>query len=193
MYTPPQIEQGDTIKYVEVKAHNYTIKDSSEILNTTFDINGTQQVFLTYNSPVNTTPTFNVTGGTYTLDNSYANGAILSITATGTVTVIVTGTSLEIAEITYLLDDTSIDKGKKISINNPLVNTETEASTLANSLLSLYKKILNYILDWRQDMSYTIGDTIAIEDEFGENQTGIITKQEINYDGTLSGKTEAKG
>ena len=76
-------------------------------------------------------------------------------------------------------------------ITNPLIDI-TLAPTVANWLLTEYKKRFMYEVNWRQNPMLEAGDIVTIEDEFGQDFSARITKQEYNYQGYLSGKTNGK-
>lgn len=80
-----------------------------------------------------------------------------------------------------------------ISIKNTLITNATMANNVAAWILSEYKKRFLYEINWRMNPALEVGDIVTVEDEFGENKTVRITKQEFEYAGYLTGKTNGKG
>jgi len=80
-----------------------------------------------------------------------------------------------------------------VSIKNTLITNSTLANTVATWILTEYKKRFLYEINWRMNPALEVGNIVTVEDEFGENKTVRITKQEFEYAGYLSGKTNGKG
>lgn len=83
--------------------------------------------------------------------------------------------------------------GEKFEINNPLINTQQQASVIAEWMFREYNFIAEYEAKWRQNPAFECGDVLLIEDSFGGMKKSRITKQEFNFSGYLDGSTETKG
>lgn len=95
---------------------------------------------------------------------------------------------------------TLVDPDKPISeqtlavkIENPFVSTLDHATDLANWVLTEIKKRFLYDINWRQNPALESGDIVTVQDDYTENRTVRITKQELSYQGYLSGKTSGRG
>jgi hypothetical protein len=84
-------------------------------------------------------------------------------------------------------------EGIGYEINNPLINTQEQASLIADFMFREYNLIADYTANWRQNPALECGNVILIEDSFSNKQKARITKQEYNFAGYLDGITEAKG
>lgn len=84
-------------------------------------------------------------------------------------------------------------EGIGYEINNPLINTQEQASLVADFMFRDYNLIADYTANWRQNPALECGNVILIEDSFSNKQKARITKQEYNFAGYLDGITEAKG
>ena len=84
-------------------------------------------------------------------------------------------------------------EGIGYEINNPLINTQEQASLVADFMFREYNLIAEYTANWRQNPALECGNVILIEDSFSNKQKARITKQEYNFAGYLDGITEAKG
>ena len=84
-------------------------------------------------------------------------------------------------------------EGIGYEINNPLINTQEQASLVADFMFREYNLIADYTANWRQNPALECGNVILIEDSFSNKQKARITKQEYNFAGYLDGITEAKG
>lgn len=78
------------------------------------------------------------------------------------------------------------------SFRNPCVAPENGASVAA-WLLSGLQRRKNYAVKNRCDPAVEIGDTLRIDDIFGNRETAVVTGIEIDYDGTLSAVTKGVG
>jgi hypothetical protein len=77
--------------------------------------------------------------------------------------------------------------------NNTLINNDIQAVNVANWILEQKNYRAIYSSNWRGNPSHELGDIVTIEDSYGQNKNTIITKNEIEYAGYLSAKTEARG
>lgn len=97
---------------------------------------------------------------------------------------------------TYILTDPLKPSGESvlsITVDNPLIDTLALAQNVANWLLTEYKKRFIYEINWRMNPALETGDIVAVEDDYSENKTMMITKNEFQYAGYLSGKTNGRG
>lgn len=77
--------------------------------------------------------------------------------------------------------------------SNTLINTATQATNVANWLLRQRTYRAKYSLNWRGNPAHELNDVITIETTYGTAKKAIITKNNIEYAGYFSAKTEAKG
>jgi hypothetical protein len=80
-----------------------------------------------------------------------------------------------------------------VKITNGLITDAGIAEDVAIWLLAEYKKRYLYEVNWRMNPSLEAGDIVTVEDDFGEDKTMRITKQEFSFQGYLGGKTSGKG
>lgn len=76
---------------------------------------------------------------------------------------------------------------------NTLINTSAKATEVANWIIreKTYRAI--YTTNWRGNPAHELNDIVTIEDGYEQNKNAFITKNELNYEGYISGKTEARG
>ena len=77
--------------------------------------------------------------------------------------------------------------------NNTLINNSTQASNVANWILNKCSYRAKYIMNWRGNPAHELFDTISMENSYSQNMSGYVTKTELNYEGYLSARTEARG
>ncbi|WP_102400213.1 hypothetical protein [Haloimpatiens massiliensis] len=94
---------------------------------------------------------------------------------------------------TYTAVNNDIKEGAILKLENSLINTEIDAKNVAEWLLKENNNIATFKVDWRGNPALNLTDKVSIENGYGNNNIANITKQEIEYQGYLSGKTEAKG
>jgi len=78
-----------------------------------------------------------------------------------------------------------VDKIK--TVDNPLVISVD----VAEWILAVLQKRINYSLSERGNPAREVGDTVKIYDAYGENRNAIITREEYQYSGYLKAHTEA--
>jgi hypothetical protein len=83
--------------------------------------------------------------------------------------------------------------GATYKIENPLINSALQAERVANWMFEEYNMRGYYRANWRQNPALACGDAIMIEDGFGQNKKARIVKQEFQFEGFLTGNTEAIG
>jgi hypothetical protein len=196
MYNSPKINLDKLINTIEVKNYTYTSLASEQVYNGTINLNGTADVWFDYSKPA--TSVSAVVGGLGTLNSAtyYTNAAKLNITSTGDATVTLTGTELSLSSNVVTDVEAGIPSGEKtltMKVDNTLVNNTARAEAVAAWLLDEVGNRNLYDIDWRQDPRLESGDIVTVEDEFSQDLTARITKQEFKFDGTLSGKTDSKG
>lgn len=95
--------------------------------------------------------------------------------------------------IRYVYTAGTVDVGAlTTSVQNPCVAPEN-GSAVAAWLLSGLQRRKNYAVKNRCDPAVEIGDTLRIDDIFGNRETAVVTGIEIDYDGTLSAVTKGVG
>lgn len=87
----------------------------------------------------------------------------------------------------------STDEGASLKCDNPLINSVAHASDVARWIIEESNLRALYQVNWRQNPTLECGDIVIIEDSFGAEKQSRITKQEFEFSGYLSGKTETKG
>jgi hypothetical protein len=175
MYNSPQIKLDKLINTIEVNNYTFTNLASEKVYEGTVTLAGTSDVILDYSKPA-TSVSYGVTGGaTVNTATYYTNSAVLNITHTGDTTITLTGTELSLSSNIVSDVDTSIPANEKpltMKVDNTLINNTTH---------------------WRQDPRLESSDIVIVEDEFGQNLTSRITKQEFDFSGALDGATMSKG
>lgn len=197
VYKSPQIKLDKLINTVDVNVNNFTAQASpKEIYKGTIAISGTQDLWIEYNSRPCQSVTASASGGTINTATYYSNAALLNITASGNVTITANGTVLDISSSIYELIDNTAPSGEQsltLKINNSLISSASLASSVANWVLDESQKRFLYDINWRMNPALEIGDIITVEDDYSEDKTMRITKQQFNYSGYLQGKTNGKG
>ncbi|MFJ5713110.1 hypothetical protein [Neobacillus sp. NPDC093127] len=83
--------------------------------------------------------------------------------------------------------------GDNVVVDNTLINDYIQAQLIANWLLNLKNNRAVYSVDWRGNQAHELNDVVSIQNSYGANKNVIITKNELNYEGYLSAKMEARG
>lgn len=93
----------------------------------------------------------------------------------------------------YVFFNVGAEEGSALKLDNPLIQSVTLAQSVAAWLLSESNQRALYSVNWRQNPALEPGDIVIVEDSFGAKKQSRITKQQFEYAGYLSGKTETKG
>jgi len=148
----------------------------------------------------NNTPAINavasITGtGTISSETYYAWGANIKVTSSsvGTFELTINAQPLKVLNKNKIIrqdEESIIDMGtlKYTFPDNPLVQTVIIAETIADKLLSSFKNPRrDIVVDWRGNPALLLGNKIKVADDREENEYNI-TSQNLEYDGTLSGR-----
>jgi hypothetical protein len=97
-------------------------------------------------------------------------------------------------KVIITVNNASVTLGDTLKLeNNTLINTAAQATNVANWLLRQKNYRAIYSSNWRGNPAHELDDIVTIEDGYNQNKNAFITKNEINYAGYLSAKTEARG
>jgi hypothetical protein len=95
--------------------------------------------------------------------------------------------------LTYIAVNQNVKTGEIVKIENSLINTEEDAQNVAEWILKESTNRAMFKIDWRGNPALELGDKVSIESGYNTNHIVGITKQELEYQGYLRGKIEAKG
>lgn len=87
----------------------------------------------------------------------------------------------------------NVEKGNSIKVDNTLINTEVMATNAGNWLLRQLSYRAKYKANFIGNPAHELNDIVIIEDSYNQNNSAIITKNELTYQGYLEGKTELRG
>ncbi|MEK4628115.1 hypothetical protein MKZ17_07900 [Solibacillus sp. FSL R7-0682] len=93
----------------------------------------------------------------------------------------------------YAFHNEGVKEGATLKCDNPLINSLSHATEIAKWIIVESNLRALYQVNWRQNPALECGDIVFIEDSFGAQKQSRITKQEYEFAGFLSGKTESKG
>lgn len=92
------------------------------------------------------------------------------------------------------VDNTGIEKGDVLKLeNNTLINTEAQATNVANWILRQKNYRAKYSINWRGNPAHELNDIVTVENSYGTSKKAMITKNSLDYQGYLRAKTEARG
>lgn len=90
-------------------------------------------------------------------------------------------------------NNSGVKEGVTLKCDNPLINTFEHARKVAGWIIEESNLRALYTINWRQNPVLECGDIVLVEDSFNAKKKSRILKQEYEYQGYLSGKTESKG
>lgn len=117
---------------------------------------------------------------------AYANGCYVYVNSNASITI--TGKVVYQSIREFTKKKSNFDN--QCIVNNPLIISTENASAVADYILNGYDLTAN--VDYRGYIYPDTGDQVSIETEYGDNPF-FITRQTLDYDGTLSGTMEGVG
>lgn len=203
----PEIVTGTPIRSVEANIYNYRAAvTESEVYKGARFITGTETFDIKFNGYAKNCkievhslgtdgePTETNTA-TLLRSTIYAHAATLKVQANSEVQIIVKGNAVTVASSQFKVDptvDTNLiyDAAAK-TIDNRLITNKTVAEDVVSFALYWYRRRYEYDFDWRQNPAIELLDPVVVFDDFGKNNTVLITERTINYDdGVLGGSSK---
>ncbi len=179
--------QSELYKSIVYINHYIVDSEKTELFkNDSLELNGTATIEIEYDSATNISAT--ITGGTI-LDASYYNQyAIINVSGSGIVSLIVSGNKISSSQTLDIQQYNS--DGENIEYKNVLVTPMSENSK--------DKKLKNFIGDWynnrniysfqnRGDITKDTREVLPIETDFSSSLTGYLVENNISYDGAWDG------
>ncbi|OUM86646.1 MAG: hypothetical protein BAA01_11600 [Bacillus thermozeamaize] len=125
-----------------------------------------------------------------TLDNVYREPQIKldNLVRTLVMVAYINGQKMEIPFV-----NAAFKEGATVKCDNPLIQSAEHAADVAAWILAESNLRAIYTVNWRQNPALEPGDIVLIEDGFETRKQSRIIKNEFEFAGYLSGKTETKG
>lgn len=181
------ISKIETLKAVEVTKYQYVATDSASTLFEGSTTDNTIHIELGSKAQdINIT----VTGGTIVSQHIYAQAVDLEM-SNGTKNIVITGKTLNENTIvkTYPIDV----EGEVDTEENPLVTSDSLADDLA-LWVSTYLQMRNtYDAEYRGNPEVEVGDIIGLQTRYTNEMDALVLVDNIDFNGSLSGKLKVKG
>lgn len=188
-YSKSGITLSKPLKQVNVPCYSYSIsQDTTELYKGTVNISGTEELLISYSGSA-TNVVANVSGGTLNSATYYTNACKLKITATGNVTITITGNSLESSSVIVVTD--SGLTGETITVDNPLVTSNDRAVAIGTWVESYMKNRMVLSSSWRADPRLDALDMVDNENDYNINKV-IMTNVNYKYNGAFRGSGEGR-
>lgn len=188
-YSKSNVELSKPLKDVVVGFYQYTIgTDSTELYNGVVSISGTQELIVTYSgSATNVSAT--VSSGTLNSATYYTNACKLTITASGNVTIVVTGKSLQSSKTE--LSIYNADSGETVSVDNVLITDIDRAKIIGEWVRSYHANRMTLSSSWRADPRLDALDIVTNENDYSTTNV-LMTDVKYDYNGAFKGSGEGK-
>lgn len=188
-YSKSNLSLDKPLKQVDVPYYGYSVsEESTELFKGVVNINGTMDVHITYSGTA-TNAKATLTNGTLNSAKYYSNACVLNITASGNVTILLTGNSLESSSVTVSTLDS--DKGETISVDNPLITSQERAIAIGSWVRNYMKNRMKLSSSWRADPRLDALDVVNNENEYGTNHM-VMTSVKYSYNGAFRGSGEGR-
>ena len=188
-YSKSNVELSKPLKDVAVGFYQYTIgTDSTELYNGVVSISSTQELIITYSgSATNVSAT--VSGGTLNSATYYTNACKLTITASGNVTIVVTGKSLQSSKTELSIYNS--DNGETVSVDNVLITDIDRAKVIGEWVRSYHANRMTLSSSWRADPRLDALDIVTNENDYSTTNV-LMTEVKYDYNGAFKGSGEGK-
>ena len=188
-YSKSNISLSKPIKDVTIGFYQYSVAaDSTELYKGTMNISGTKEIIVTYSGSA-TNVKASISEGTLNRAVYYANACKLTITASGNVTVTVTGNSLESAKTEISVYNS--DSGETVSVDNMLITSFDRASVIGEWIRNYYNNRIILSSSWRADPRLDALDIVDNDNDYGTNKV-LMTNVKYDYNGAFKGSGEGK-
>lgn len=188
-YSKSDITLSKPLKQVDVPCYSYSIADdTTELYKGTININGTQEIIITYSS-TSTDVVANVSGGTLNKATYYSNACVLNISASGNVSITVTGKTLDTSSVNIVTQ--SGTSGETITVDNPLITNQDRAKVVGEWVENYMKNRMILSSEWRADPRLDALDIVNNENEYNTNNV-VMTSVEYEYKGAFRGSGEGR-
>jgi hypothetical protein len=175
-YTRSTITLAKPLKQIEVVVHKFLAGETgSELFNGFVTLSGTEDVVLTYSEPA-TNIVATVTGGTLNSAEYFTNACRLNITASGDVTILLTGDVLKTSEAGVIINNEV--NGEVRSMTNELITDETRAAVVGTWLKDYLKHRMTLKSSWRADPRLDVLDSVANQNDYSTN---LVRMTDIQY------------
>lgn len=188
-YSKSELSLSKPLKQVDVPLYNYSVAtEQSELFKGILNVNGTTDVIITYSGAA-ANVLASVTGGTLNSATYYTNACVLNITASGEVSIIVNGYSLETSSVQ--ISTISSESGETVSVDNPLITSQDRAIAVGKWVETYMRNRMTLSSSWRADPRLDALDTVDNENDYGSNKV-IMTKVDFTYNGAFRGSGEGR-
>lgn len=188
-YTKSNLTLSKPLKQVDVSCYSYSVGTAKgELYKGTLNINGTTEVWVTYSGSA-TNVSAVISGGTLASAKYYTNACVLTITASGNVTITVSGYNLETSSVIVTADSGST--GETVSVDNPLITSQERAIAIGSWVESYTKNRMILSSEWRADPRLDALDVVENENDYGTNNV-IMTNVKYSYNGAFRGSGEGR-
>lgn len=203
----PEIAVSEACRSVETNIYSYVAEaEESNVYDGQRYIAGTEEFTIKFSKPAKECtlevkslddsgiPTETNTA-TVVSSTIYAQAAVLKVTASSNVQIIVKGKAVNVESSTYKIDNVAdvnlVPDAKEQTIDNRLVTNKTVAEDVAGYAAYWYNRRYEYNFDWRQNPAVQVLDTVTVYDDFNRNNGVTITEQNLDYtDGVLGGSSK---
>ena len=188
-YSKPDITLSKPLKQVNVTTYHYFEDDkSSDLYKGVLQLSGTNEIWIVYSDTAKTA-TASVSGGTLVSAEYFAHACKLTITAEGSVTVVVTGTILKESKTDVTVSNGL--NGETITLDNPIITDRERALVIGEWMKGYLRNRRNNSVSWRADPRLDALDIPSMQSEYASHSV-IITNVTYDYNGAFKGSCEGR-
>lgn len=187
MTSTPKVDKVPILKSLTSSYHKILIEDKElELLNSSFEISSEKSLILEYETSTN--HRYETTGSLTIVEEPkfYCNAVELKLSGRGTL--LIYGNKINTNSISKLnvINDVGVD----VSISNPLIDNSSWLNDYMQFIIDYYTRRTTYSFQDRGYPNIDMLDLISIENNYNNDKIGKVIEYELNYNGSLSGKTK---
>lgn len=188
-YRKPELKLSKQLKSVEVDVYSYYPGNSGvKLYEGMVPVNGTQKIALEYSESA-TGVSASVSGGTIVKAEYYSNACELEISASGNVSIVVSGTQLKSSASSFVMSVGADGETERLS--NPLITSSEMASYVADHIKNVLTNRRTFEMEWRSDTRLDAGDIIHVDNKFG-SEAAYVTNLKYHFTGGFRATGEAR-
>ena len=188
-YSKSDLSLSKPLKQIDIPCYSYSVaSETTELYKGKVNISGTTELTITYSSSA-TDVSAQISSGTLNSATYYSNACVLNITATGDVTIAVSGKPLNTSSIQMTIN--SGVEGETVSVDNPLITSQNRAIAVGSWVESYMRNRMTLNSEWRADPRLDALDIVDNENDYGTNKV-LMTNIKYSYNGAFKGSSEGR-
>lgn len=184
----PIVKKQQPLYAVDVKCYSWNVGENKELFKETISVNGSITLKVEYNPSINIV--VNASSGFSVESQIFTRYGVIILTGTGECELVITGD--ELVESNMVVSNVVGLKGETKTLENPLITDTANAQLTAKWIAEWLTKRNEYDIEYRGNVEVDAYDMIYAQSQFEEYFPVRVVKNEVTFNGALSGKLNAR-